>query len=422
MLTFARSCWRRNVADGDAAIEALYILLSLVVGAAIVIVITVIRKPQERALAAQLIEDARKQNDASLETVTDQLKTAFAALSRDALSGNTDDFLKLAKTKLEGQLADGEKSLDGKKKLIDAQLHEMTAKLATLNTLIQSTEKQRAQAYGALSGQIKDSTQATNMLHETTAQLRSALSNPQRRGQWGERMAEDVLRLAGFVEGINYTKQETVADGKRPDFTFALPDNRRLHMDVKFPLSNYLRMLDADDDETRATFTAQFLKDVRMRVKEVTDRTYIDTAGGTLDYVLVFIPNEQVYGFIHEHDSSILDDSLRNKVVLCSPMTLYAILAVVRQSTDQFRLEQNSKQILELLAEFKKQWGKYVDVMDAMGKRLDDAVKEYGKLVGVRTRQLDRQLDKIDDLRAAGDAQLDRTAAQPMLADDTTHA
>jgi DNA recombination protein RmuC len=296
----------------------------------------------------------------------------------------------------------------------------MTAKLATLNNLIQSTEKQRAQAYGALSGQIKDSTQATTQLHETTAQLRSALSNPQRRGQWGERMAEDVLRLAGFVEGINYTKQETVVDGKRPDFTFALPDQRRLHMDVKFPLSNYLKVLDAGDDETRATFTAQFLKDVRMRVKEVTDRTYIDTAGGTLDYVLVFIPNEQVYGFIHEHDSTILDDSLRNKVVLCSPMTLYAILAVVRQSTDQFRLEQNSKQILELLAEFKKQWGKYIDVMDAMGKRLDDAVKEYGKLVGVRTKQLDRQLDKIDDLRAAGDAQLDRTAAQPLLVDDKT--
>jgi DNA recombination protein RmuC len=401
-------------------IEALYTLLGLAIGAAIVIAVTVSRKRYERALTMQLIEDAKKQSDASLAAVTDQLKTAFAALSRDALSGNTDDFLKLAKTKLEGQLADGEKSLEGKKKLIDAQLHEMTAKLATLNNLIQSTEKQRAQAYGALSGQIKDSTQATTQLHETTAQLRSALSNPQRRGQWGERMAEDVLRLAGFVEGINYTKQETVVDGKRPDFTFALPDQRRLHMDVKFPLSNYLKVLDAGDDETRATFTAQFLKDVRMRVKEVTDRTYIDTAGGTLDYVLVFIPNEQVYGFIHEHDSTILDDSLRNKVVLCSPMTLYAILAVVRQSTDQFRLEQNSKQILELLAEFKKQWGKYIDVMDAMGKRLDDAVKEYGKLVGVRTKQLDRQLDKIDDLRAAGDAQLDRTAAQPLLVDDKT--
>jgi DNA recombination protein RmuC len=82
-------------------------------------------------------------------------------------------------------------------------------------------------------------------------------------------------------------------------------------------------------------------------------------------------------------------------------MTLYAILAVIRQSVDNFRLEQNSRQILQLLAEFRKQWGKYVEVMDGMGRKLGEALTEYEKLVGVRTRQLDRQLDKIDDLRAA---------------------
>ena len=210
----------------------------------------------------------------------------------------------------------------------------MNGTLNTLNSLIQNVEKQRAESQGALQRHLETNADATRRLQLTTAQLREALANPQRRGQWGERMAEDVLRLAGFVEGVNYHKQQILADGTKPDFTFLLPGDRRVHMDVKFPLVNYLKVLDAPDDAGRAQATDQFLKDVRKRIKEVTGREYIDPAAGTVDYVLVFIPNEQVYGFIHEHDAALLDDALRSKVVLCSPLTLYAILAVVRQAVE----------------------------------------------------------------------------------------
>lgn len=396
----------------------MFTLLGLAVGALVVMVVVALRRRQESAVTARLIDETRKSGDAALAAAIDQLKTSFAALSRDALSTNTDDFLKLARTSLEKQTANGEKSLQTKKQLIDARLEEMGNKLAALNTLIHSVEKQRAQAYGALNTQIEKSTQASNRLHETTAQLREALANPQRRGQWGERMAEDVLRLAGFVEGVNYTKQQQIAEGTRPDFTFPLADQRRLHMDVKFPLANYLKMLDTDDVESRDAYASQFIKDVRARIKEVTTRDYVDPAHGTVDFVLVFIPNEQIYGFIHEHDAALLDDALQRKVALCSPMTLYAILAVVRQATDNFHIEQNSKQILNLLAEFKKQWAKYVDGMDTMGKRLDAATKEYHDLVGVRTRKLERELDKIEDLRTASVSPIQAAPPQPVLDDN----
>lgn len=397
--------------------DAIFTILGLAAGALVVMVVVTFRRRQEAAITARLIDETRKSADATLATAIDQLKTSFAALSRDALSTNTDDFLKLARTSLEKQTADGEKSLQTKKQLIDARLEEMGTKLTALNTLIHSVERQRAQAHGALHTQIEKSTQASNRLHETTAQLREALANPQRRGQWGERMAEDVLRLAGFIEGINYTKQQQTAEGTRPDFTFPLADQRRLHMDVKFPLANYMKMLDTDDEATRDGYASQFIKDVRARIKEVTTRDYVDPAHGTVDFVLVFIPNEQIYGFIHEHDAALLDDALRRKVALCSPMTLYAILAIVRQTTDNLRIEQNSKQILNLLAEFKKQWGKYVDGMDVMGKRLEAATKEYHELVGVRTRKLERELDKIDDLRTDPVAPIQAPPPQPLLED-----
>ena len=98
-----------------------------------------------------------------------------------------------------------------------------------------------------------------------------------------------------------------------------------------------------------------FVKDVRSRVKEVTTRDYIDPAQGTLDYVLLFIPIEQTFGFIHEDNRTLLDYALENKVMLCSPLTLFAILAVIRQFIDTFRLGQASNEILALLTEFRKQ-------------------------------------------------------------------
>src|SRR3989442_690290 len=83
---------------------------------------------------------------------------------------------------------------------------------------------------------------------EPTRKLREALSSSKARGQGGERMAEDVLRLAGLLEGVNYRKQTTIDGAGRPDYTFLLPNGRVMHMDVKFPLDNYVRHLEAGSD------------------------------------------------------------------------------------------------------------------------------------------------------------------------------
>ncbi len=368
-------------------------------GVVVTVAVSLLLRARQRGFAQELLQQAGQDRERERSAVLENVKTAFAALSREALSHNTDDFLKLATTKLDKQADQVDQTLENKKKLIDARLEEMGAKLKGLSDLVHTSDKQRAEAHGALTSQIKQATQVTNRLQDTTARLQEALANPQRRGQWGERMAEDVLRLAGMIEGVNYQKQRTLATGNRPDFTFLLPGNQCVHMDVKFPLGNYLLMLEASDDTARASYETKFLRDVRSRIKEVTTRDYIDPAAGTVDYVLVFIPNEQVYGFIHQSDASLLDDALRSKVVLCSPLTLYAILAVIRHAVDNFHLQQGAEQILTLLKEFRKQWEKYVQGMDRMGDRLEAAMKEYDQLVKTRTRQLERQLDKIDDLR-----------------------
>jgi DNA recombination protein RmuC len=261
-------------------------------------------------------------------------------------------------------------------------------------------EKDREKKFGELSEQLKKAGEQTTRLTETTVTLREALSSTKARGQWGERMAEDVLRLAGFVENVNYVKQKAIEEGRaRPDFTFLLPNDLKLNMDVKFPLDNYMKFLEADSETDKSKFCKNFLRDVKSRAKEITNREYINPENNTVDYALLFIPNEQVYAFINEQDRSIIDEGLKNKVIFCSPVTLFAVLAVIRQAVENFALERTSNEILSLLGAVRKQWGAFVAKMEMMGKRISEAQKEYDSLVTTRKRMLEKPLNKIENLR-----------------------
>jgi DNA recombination protein RmuC len=118
-----------------------------------------------------------------------------------------------------------------------------------------------------------------------------------------------------------------------------------------------------------------------------------------MDYVLLFVPNEQIYTFINEIDPELLDHAMRGKTILCSPMTLYAILAVIRQSIDSFSVEIKSKEMLTLFGAFKQQWEKFKDQMETVKERFESVHKGYEELAGTRERQLDRQFTKIEELR-----------------------
>lgn len=334
------------------------------------------------------------------ELLTANLKDAFASLASEALKNSNQQFLQLAGENLSKHTQQNEQKLEEKKGLIDQSVVSLKADLEKVQKLMTDLERDRHMKFGELNEQLKKAAQQTEKLQSTTQQLKEALANSRTRGQWGERMAEDVLNLAGFIEGINYRKQQTSStEGSRPDYTFMLPRGRVVHMDVKFPLDNYLGYLEAASPLEKDNFRTQFLRDVRNRVKEATKRGYISAADQTLDYVIVFIPNEQVYAFIHEHDNSILDEALRSKVILCSPVTLYAILSVIREGVRNFQLENTAGEIMQLLGQFDSQWKKFVDELDRVEKQLATAHNTFTGLVTTRRNQLEKPLMKIDALR-----------------------
>lgn len=358
--------------------------------------------------SAWLLQESRRKGEAH---TNETLKQSFQALSGEVLATvsqqATQQLLQLAEQKLDKQTELSDKDLTAKKQLIDQNLSLMQAELKKVGDMVTSLEKDRAAKFSTLADQLAKSSTQMEQLRTTTHDLKSALTNSRIRGQWGDRMADDVLRLAGFVEGINYLRQPQLqgeAGSKpRPDYTFFLPNQRVVHMDVKFPLDQYLAYLEAPDDATRHTARKSFLREARARVAEAAKRGYVthtsNESESTLDYTLVFIPNEQVYAFLLEHDREILDAALSSKIILCSPTTLFAILAVIRQAVENFQLEKTTGQILRILADFQDQWSRYSDAFAKFGERLAAVGRDYDTLATTRKNQLERQLGKLENLK-----------------------
>ncbi len=345
-----------------------------------------------RGAVAQAREQAVSERDAAVAAALEQ----SAVLQRE-------HFGALAQTARDQTNSD----LASKKDVIDSRLDqvhaEMRAELSKLSEMVTTLGRSSAENFGQVTNSLQAHAEIASTLADSTRALREALANPQARGNWGERMAEDVLRLAGFQENLNYVKQTQIDGGSgRPDYTFPMPKGHSLYMDVKFPMASYLRSLEAGTNAEREAHVKRFLQDVRLRVKELAKRDYANESDSpSVDYVLLFIPNEQLTGFIHEHDAALLDEAMGQKVVLCSPLTLFAFLGVIRQAFDNFMIEQTSDEILKLLGSFGTQWRKYADQVDAVKKKFETVDKAFEQLSGTRRRQLEKPLRQLDELRLA---------------------
>jgi DNA recombination protein RmuC len=344
-------------------------IIGAVIGAAVAVVVGIIRG---RAAARQA------------EAALQQMREAFAALAGEALDANSQRLAQQAAA-----------TLEGKKALIDQAVQAVNERLEQVRGVLQRVEAERRQDFGQLSSSVASLTMTAGKLHEM-------LASTQRRGAWGERMAEDVLRLAGLQEGINYTKQSSAdAESGRPDFTFLLPNDLRANMDVKFPLERYKAYIDAEGAEGRENELRHLVQAVRDHVRAVARRGYVDPKVPTVPYVVVFIPNEHIYGLVLSAQPDLIDESLHQRVVLASPLTLYAMLSVIRQAAEHANIMRTADEVLALLGQFTKEWAKYNEAVERLGQRIEQARDEYEKLRTTRTNQLQRPLDKIEALRTS---------------------
>ena len=293
--------------------------------------------------------------------------------------------------------------------VIDTTKKQIDEKMGRLETEISKLREANSEKFGNVDTAVAGLAQQTQALNKV-------LSSSQGRGNWGEKMLVDILMQAGFERGINYEMQEKLEAGGKPDFTFHLPPDRVLYLDSKFPMENYLKYFEAQDDNTRKIMKDAFIKNVEDRVKELQVRDYVHQSNANaLDYVLLFIPNEGVLGFIQQHKPSLIDEAVAKRVVLCSPLTLYAFLGVVRQATASFAMEQNANEVLRLLTNFGKAWGNYVKNLKEIAGHFEKMQKKLKAVTTGRVASaVNKPLREIEDLAKSRGISSDNSAMQEL--------
>ena len=294
-------------------------------------------------------------------------------------------------------------TLEGKTRSILAPFEEQIKGLsASVNTL-QTTYSQEQGTISQLATQI-------TTLQSTTTTLTNSLKSPTARGSWGENQLRNVIQLAGMESYCDYTEQFTGGEGEsdqRPDVVVRLPNGAMIAIDSKAPLSAYLRMQDATDVATKEIELKNHARLMRDHMKKLSDKKYWNQFPQSPDFVVMFIPGEGFVSDAMRSDPSLLDDAMKNRVLVASPVNLLALLFAVAKGWQAHSIAEHAKEVAALGTELYERVGVVLTHVGKMGTNLSTATTAYNDMVGSLEGRMLPTLRKFRDLKVVQGKEID---------------
>lgn len=314
-----------------------------------------------------------------------QMVEKFTSLSSQALKHNSEEFLKLAKENLAQFQIKAQGDLTAKEKAIDSMIKPIKEALEKTEKQIYAMEKDRKEAYGALTQHLETMSQTQQALQGETRNLVKAFSRPEIRGQWGELTLKRLVELAGMVEHCDFYEQQqtTTEEGnQRPDMVIRMPGGREVIVDVKTPLDAYLRAVEASDESIRKKELQHHTRNVRQRIRELANKSYWSQFAKSPDFVVLFIPGDQFLSSALDDDPGLLEHAMQQKIILATPTSLVALLRAIAYGWRQESLTQNAEKIRQVGDELYGRLTTFADHLGKLGKSLNGSVLQFNKAVG----------------------------------------
>lgn len=296
---------------------------------------------------------------------------------------------------IEEKLKREEQYVESRKAEIKNMIEQIGRQLKDSQEKLESAEKERLETFSRLKVVLDQHHQATEHLQSSTDHLKDILSHNQKRGQYGEEVAEQLIQAVGFVRGENYLVHPQTDSDTRPDLTLLLPDQTKVNIDVKFPLTALVEHQEAGSEAEKTAAFKKFAGDVRQKIKEATGRSYISPEEGTADFVIVFVPNEMVFSFIYDQLRDVWQEALRKRVILAGPFSFVAILRTIHWSHQNFKYQENLRGIVRLIKTFEEEYQKFDQALDKLGDSINKAAEHYRQVSQVRQQKLNRVIDRI---------------------------
>jgi DNA recombination protein RmuC len=336
-------------------------------------------KSAANARASELARSLVEQR-ALLDDAKTQLADTFQALAADALQSSHEGFLTLASERLGALRREGASDLEARQKAIEAVVGPVRESLDKVDQQIRALERERGQAYGELTTQVKAMAVTQERLRAETGTLVNALRAPAVRGRWGELQLRRVVEMAGMLENCDFHEQATVTgeDGRlRPDMVVRLPSGRNIVIDAKTPLGAYLEAQDARSDEERAAKLRHHAQQVRAHVAKLSAKAYWEQFDVAPEVVVMFLPGETFYSVALEQMPGLIEEGFRQNVLIATPTTLLGLLRAVSAGWREERMAENAQRISEEGRRLHERIAGLAEKLADLGRSLGQAVGAY---------------------------------------------
>lgn len=316
-----------------------------------------------RLARAEATLRAERDKYAWTESAREQLQNSFKVLATTELESRSSQLKATAKEELGGVIAPLKEEL-GK---LDRQVRELEAK--------------REGAYSTLGEQLKGLHSLQDSLRQQTTTLAQALKSPTVRGRWGEIHLRRLVELSGMGRHVDFSEQESTDSG-RPDMVIRLPEKGIVPVDSKVPLDAFLRAMETDDENTRRPLMAEHARAFRNRIRELSQRAYWEQFERIPEVVVMFVPVDASLSAAFQADRDLFEYAFQNKVLVTSPIALFALLRSIAFGWQQQQVAENAQQIAAQGKTLYERVATFVGHVSGVGKSLEASVKKYNEAVG----------------------------------------
>ncbi|HET7132737.1 MAG TPA: DNA recombination protein RmuC, partial [Gammaproteobacteria bacterium] len=341
------------------------------------------------------------ERERALALASERLGSTFGELADRQFRSHTETFLKLARESLSVHQERAKGDLAAREQSIDALVRPIRDALVRAESQLQELDKTNRATHGSVAAQLELLAASQQLLSVETRNLVNALRRPEVRGQWGEITLRRLVELAGMVEHCDFVTQShqtTDTGAVRPDMVIHLPEDRVLVVDVKTPLDAYLEATEASTDADRRAALERHAAIVGGRVRELAAKAYWSQFEKSPEYAILFIPGDQFLSAALAERPELLDEALRQNIILATPTSLVALLKAVAYGWQQVSLAANAAEIRGLAVQLYERLATFSAHLGDLGKALGDGVKAFNRSVGSLERMVLPSARRFTDL------------------------
>ena len=328
----------------------------------------------------------------------------FKALSDKALYENSRQFMDMAQSHFSGYVREALKDFKVNEEAFSRSVDPVHRMLDRYEQRLGSMEKDRSQAFGAISQYLSDMAKTQHQLTKETDNLVKALRVPHVRGRWGELTLKRAVELAGMVDHCDFIEQSVQGSGQgslRPDMVVHLPGNRQVVVDAKVPLMAYLDALETTDELEHKKRLDDHARQVMSHIVQLGAKKYAAAFTPSPEFVVLFIPGENFFSAALAARPDLIEKGVAHGVILATPTTLIALLKTVSYVWLQQAGYENARAIRELGMELFERLSTMAGHMNRLGKDIERTATTFNRTLGAMEKRVLVSARKFENLGVA---------------------